>query len=66
MSASGFGRGFEDLPIEEQVKALRDHAIAQELLIAMLLTAVKRLGVEFVWPGETGPPESDGDEDDAA
>ncbi len=47
MSMDKLGRGFADLPIEEQVQALRDHALGQELLIRLLLEAVQRLGIEF-------------------
>ena len=62
MSASRLGRGFAELPIEGRMRALRDHALGQELLIRVLLAAVERLGVTFVWPDE----EPAGDEDDAA
>ena len=62
MSTSKIGRGFADLPIEEQVRALRDHALGQELVIAVLFTAVERLGVDFIWPDD----ERAGDEDDVA
>ena len=60
MSADRLGRGFEALPVEEQMQVLRDHAIAQELL-TKLLTAFDRLGVTFVadglslWHGEATP-----------
>ena len=37
------------------MRALRDHALGQELLIRVLLAAVERLGVTFVWPDDTGP-----------
>ena len=57
MSAGRLGRGFEALPIEEQVRALRDHALGQELVIAVLFKAVERLGVSFVWPDDEGGPE---------
>jgi hypothetical protein len=63
MSAHRLGRGFEALPIEEQVRALRDHALGQELLIRVLLTAVERLGVHFVWPGDEDEPAVGEDED---
>ena len=59
MSAGRLGRGFADLPIEEQVRVLRDHALAQELVIALLFDAVKKLGVDFVWPDEGGPEDVD-------
>ncbi len=49
MNDHRLGRDFKDLPIEEQVRALRDHAIGQELLIHVLLTAIERLGVDVVW-----------------
>ena len=52
MSAERIGRGFEALPIEDQVQALRDHALGQELLIGVLLTAVEWLGVTLVWGDE--------------
>ncbi len=51
MSVNKLGRGFADLPIEEQVQALRDHALGQELLIKVLLEAVQRLGIEFTANG---------------
>ena len=38
MSTSRLGRGFADLPIEEQVRVLRDQVLVQELLIKLLLT----------------------------
>ncbi len=47
MSMDKLGRGFADLPIEEQVQALRDHLVTQELLIKILLGAVEALGVTF-------------------
>ncbi len=59
MSVERIGRGFEALPIEEQVRALRDHALGQELLIRVLLAAVERLGVTFVWPGDEDEPSAD-------
>ena len=62
MTGGKIGRGFADLPIEEQVRALRDHALGQELVIAVLFKAVERLGVDFVWPDD----ERASDEDDVA
>ena len=60
MMTSKLGRGFEDLPIEAQVKALRDRAIGQELLIRVLLEAARQLGVTFTADGEpVGPAEDD-------
>ena len=60
MTDHRLGRGFAALPIEEQITALREQLLAQELLLTVLLTAVERLGVEFVWPGDGEPA---GDED---
>ncbi len=57
MSDHRLGRGFEALPVEDQVRALRDHAIGQELLIRVLMTAVERLGVRFVWPDDAADAE---------
>ncbi len=54
MSVGRLGRSFADLALEEQVRALRDHALAQELVIALLFDAVKKLGVDFVWPDDEG------------
>ena len=62
MTGSKIGRGFAELPIEEQVQALRDHALGLELTIMILLAAVEKLGVDFVWPGE-GKPATDEDDD---
>ena len=61
MTGGKLGRGFAELPIEEQVQALRDNAIAQELLIKVLYTAVERLGVTFAWPGDGEPASGDDD-----
>ncbi len=55
MTEHRLGRGFDALRLEEQVRALRDHAVGQELVIAVLFKAVERLGVEFIWPGDGGP-----------
>ncbi len=62
MTDHGLGHDFTALPIEAQITALREQLIAQELLLKVLLTAVERLGVEFVWPDD-GPVD---DEDAAA
>ncbi len=51
MTTHRFGTNFKNLPIEEQVQALRDHAITQELLIKVLLGAVEKLGVTFTMDG---------------
>ena len=59
MSGGKVGRGFAALPLEEQVRALRDPALGQELVIAVLFTAVERLGVTFVWPGDEDADERD-------
>ncbi len=60
MSAHRLGRGFADLPIEEQIRALRERVLKQELMIKILLTAVERLGIDFVFPGdEDGPEDAD-------
>ena len=53
------GRGFGDLPLEQQVQALRDHVIVQDLLIGMLIEAVQRLGVTFTADGESLNPADD-------
>ena len=63
MTDRRLSRGFEGLPLAEQVRALRDHAFGQELVFAVLFKAVERPGVEFVWPGDDGPAD---DEDAAA
>ena len=62
MTDHRLGRAFAELPIEEQITALREHLLAQEVLITVLLAAVEKLGVAFVWPDD----EPSGDEDDAA
>ena len=48
MTDHRLGRGFDTLRLEEQVRALRDHAIGQELVIAVLFKAIERLGVDEV------------------
>ena len=63
MTDHRLGRGFAAQPIEAQITALREQLLAQELLLTVLLTAVERLGVEFVWPDHDGPAD---DEDAAA
>ena len=60
MTDHRLGRGFAALPIEEQITALREQLLAQELLITILLTAVERLGVNFVRPDD-GPADDDAD-----
>ncbi len=51
MTTHRLGRNFKNLPIEDQVQALRDHALGQELLIKILLGAVEKLGVTFTMGG---------------
>ena len=60
MSADKLGRGFEALPVEEQIQARRDHAITQGALVYMLLAAVQQLGVTFT---EGGVPISETEDD---
>ena len=52
MTMDKLGRGFGALSLEEQVQALRDHALGQDLLIRALLVAVSRLGVSFTTDSE--------------
>ena len=59
MTDHTLGRGFAALSIEERVRALRAHALGQELTITILLAAVEKLGVDFVWPVEGTPASSD-------
>ena len=61
MTDHGLGHGFDALPLEAQVRALRDHAIGQELMVAVMFEAVKRLGVNVVWPADDGPADGEGD-----
>jgi hypothetical protein len=51
MSADKLGRGFGALSVEEQIRALRDEAITQGVLVYMLLAAVQKLGVTFTKDG---------------
>ncbi len=59
MTGYKLGRDFAALLIEAQITALREQLLAQELLLKVLLTAVERLGVNFVWPGDDEPEVSD-------
>ncbi len=59
MTDHGLGRGFAAQPIEAQITALREQLLAQELLLKVLLSAVERLGVEFVWLDDDGPTDGD-------
>ena len=61
MTDHRLGRGFAAQPIEEQITALREQLLAQEMMIKVLLTAVERLGVDFVWPDDDGPTDGDAD-----
>jgi hypothetical protein len=51
MSVNKLGRGFEALPIGEQIQALRNHAIMQGALVYMLMVAVQKLGGTFTKGG---------------
>ena len=54
---SGIGREWPTLTVEEQLDALRTHAIGQEVLIKVLMQAVERLGVTFTWGDESEQPD---------
>ena len=54
---SGIGREWPTLTTEEQLAALRTHAIGQEVLIKVLMQAVERLGVTFTWGDESEQPD---------
>ena len=57
MMMDGLGREWPTLTVEEQLDALRTHAIGQEVLIKVLMQAVERLGVTFTWGDESEQPD---------